>query len=186
MTIASTDLAAAFQRIRENWGWFFALGFVLVLFGGAALAYPWTTAQISMMVVGWVLVFSGTVQALFALRMRGWGGVALNLLAGILEIVVGMLLVKTPAEAVIAFTLLISVYLLVGGIYRIAAALALRIPGAGWLALSGFISAVLGIGLVFDWPHSATWLIGTYVGIDLVFHGISWIVLALGVRRARA
>jgi hypothetical protein len=32
------------------------------------------------------------------------------------------------------------------------------------------------------WPGSSLWVIGLFVGIDLLFHGWSWVILALSVR----
>ena len=35
-----------------------------------------------------------------------------------------------------------------------------------------------------EFPESALWVIGLFVGIDLIFAGWTWIFLALGIRRA--
>jgi uncharacterized membrane protein HdeD (DUF308 family) len=31
------------------------------------------------------------------------------------------------------------------------------------------------------WPGTSLWVIGLFVGIDLLFHGWSWVILALTV-----
>jgi uncharacterized membrane protein HdeD (DUF308 family) len=32
------------------------------------------------------------------------------------------------------------------------------------------------------WPESSLWVLGLFVGIDLLFHGWSWMMFALRVR----
>ena len=98
--------------------------------------------------------------------------------------VVGVLVVNRPLAALAAFSLLFVVYLTVGGVFRIVASFTLRVPGAVWLALSGLVSVALGVWLFVEFPQTVTWLLGTVVGVDLVFHGMSWIVLALGVKNS--
>jgi hypothetical protein len=40
-------------------------------------------------------------------------------------------------------------------------------------------------GLILaEWPGSSLWVIGVFVGIDLLFHGWAWVFLALSVRAA--
>ena len=54
--------------------------------------------------------------------------------------------------------------------------------GWPWVLLNGFISVFLGIYIWRHLPETAMWLIGTFVGIDLIFCGASWIFLAFGIR----
>jgi uncharacterized membrane protein HdeD (DUF308 family) len=34
------------------------------------------------------------------------------------------------------------------------------------------------------WPASGLWVIGLFIGIDLIFYGLAWIAIALGLRGA--
>jgi len=171
------------DRIRKNWGWYVALGVILVLLGGVAIASPFGVGLAVMVVLGILLIASGVAEIIVAIQTRGWQGIALNLLAGILEIVVGIVVLKCPVTSLVVMTMFFTIYLLVGGIFRIFAAISLRIPGTGWLVLSGIVTTLLGVMLLAEMPAPAEWLIGTFVGIDLIFHGISWIALALGLRK---
>jgi uncharacterized membrane protein HdeD (DUF308 family) len=42
---------------------------------------------------------------------------------------------------------------------------------------------VLGLLIYKQWPASGLWVIGMFVGIDLVFNGWAWVMLALGLRQ---
>jgi uncharacterized membrane protein HdeD (DUF308 family) len=123
------------------------------------------------------------VQVILAVQMREWGGVFLHLLGGILELIVGFLVLKAPADAAVFLTLLLAVYLLVGGLFRLGAGLTHRFPGAGLVALAGAVSALLGLMVALEWPVSALWFIGICVGVDLVLNGASWLAFALAARR---
>jgi len=55
------------------------------------------------------------------------------------------------------------------------------LPGWGWQAADGVITSVLGVLVLAQWPASGLWVIGLFVGIDLVFYGFALIALGLGL-----
>lgn len=169
--------------IRRNWGWYLALGVLLIVLGVVALGFPLLTTLVTVVFFGWLLIISGVAEAVTAFQMRDWGGVLLHLLGGVLEVVVGFLVLKAPVEAAAFLTLLFAVYLLVGGVFRLVFGLTHRFPGAGLIALSGAVSAALGLMVALEWPVSAVWFIGLCVGVDLVMQGASWASFALAARR---
>ncbi len=174
---------ADLDMARRNWGWDLVLGILLIVLGTVAIGHPYLMTIAAVLVFGWLLLISGVAQCVVAFQMRAWGGFFLHLLEGILEAVVGVLLIALPGKGALIMTLLLAAYLLVGGLFRLFAAIALRFPGSGWVALGGVISAVLGVMLAAEWPSSAVWFIGMCVGIDLIFHGSAWIAFALAVRK---
>ena len=58
-----------------------------------------------------------------------------------------------------------------------------RIHGWGWQVLSGLVALLLGLFITAGWPASSIWVIGTFIGIDLIFGGWSFIMIALAARR---
>jgi uncharacterized membrane protein HdeD (DUF308 family) len=99
-----------------------------------------------------------------------------------LHLVVGAMLISRPVAAGEALALLIGSFFLVGGLFRIVAAMALRVHHWGWLLLNGAVTALLGLLVLGDWPGSSLWVIGTLIGVDLMVHGWVWVMLALGLR----
>ena len=89
------------DRIRKNWGWYVALGAILILLGGVAIASPFGVGLAVMVVLGILLIASGVAEIVVAIQTRGWQGIALNLLAGILEIVVGIVVLKCPVTSLV-------------------------------------------------------------------------------------
>jgi uncharacterized membrane protein HdeD (DUF308 family) len=96
--------------------------------------------------------------------------------------VVGMFVVKEPVESTLEFTLLIAAMFFVSGILRIISAMTLQYTGWGLVLLNGVISVLLGVMIYRQWPASGTWVIGLFVGIDMIFNGFSWIMLSLGLK----
>jgi uncharacterized membrane protein HdeD (DUF308 family) len=172
-------------QVRRHWRLHLALGVLLVALGGVALANAFLSAAGSALMFGWLLIASGVLQALLASQVQSWTGFSLHVLGGILEIVVGLLVIGAPGSSLLMITLLVAVYLLVGGLFRVITGLSLDIPCGGWAALGGLLSFLLGLAIWRQGPASGLWFIGTCVGLDLIFHGAVWVVFALDVHRVR-
>ncbi len=86
----------------------------------------------------------------------------------------GMLLIFDTASGVIVITLIMATYFLVGGFFKTGFAISHPALGhRGALIFSGAISILLGILILAHWPSSSAWVIGTFIGIDLIFYGFS-------------
>jgi uncharacterized membrane protein HdeD (DUF308 family) len=179
----STYLLVASHEIRSKWGWYLLLGVVLLCLGVLALAHTVSASIISIIFLGWIVIFSGLAQAILAFRGRDWSGFSLNLLGGILEIVVGLLIVSAPANSALGVTLLLAVYLLVGSLFRIVCALLLGLPAAEWTVLGGVVTFLMGLALWRQWPLSGLVFLGVCVGAAMALHGGSWIAFALRLRK---
>jgi uncharacterized membrane protein HdeD (DUF308 family) len=112
-----------------------------------------------------------------------WAGFFLHLLIAILFGVVGLLMVVRPVITAEALTFLMSVFFLLGGLYQLVAAMWSHLPGWGWQALNGIVAAVMGVLILAQWPVSGLWVIGLFVGIDLIFYGWAWVALALALKK---
>jgi len=168
--------------LHGNWGWYLALGIALIVLGMLAIGSPWVTTFASVRFVGVLLIVGGIGQALGAFWSRRWSGFFAHLLMGILYLAVGVLCLERPAEAALDLTLLIAAFLIVGGLFRVAAALSTRFPHWGWTLVNGAINVVLGVMIWRQWPGSALWVIGLFVGIEMLFTGWTWVMLAFALR----
>jgi uncharacterized membrane protein HdeD (DUF308 family) len=79
-------------------------------------------------------------------------------------------------------TLLMASFFLVGGIFKVVASASYRFAAWGWPLFSGLIDVALGVMILADWPQSSFWVLGMFLGINLVFRGINWIGLGLALR----
>jgi uncharacterized membrane protein HdeD (DUF308 family) len=92
------------------------------------------------------------------------------------------LFLRAPVTELLALTLLVAALLMVSGIFTIVAALSYRFAAWGWPLASGIINLLLGILIFLEWPGSALWVIGLFLGINMVFRGVNWIALGLALR----
>jgi uncharacterized membrane protein HdeD (DUF308 family) len=173
-----TELA----ELRRNWGWFVLLGVALIIVGSFAMMLPWVASLATALVIGALLLVGGVVEIIGSFWSRGWSGFFLHVLSGILSLVVGVLFLRAPVDALLALTLLLACLFMVGGVFRIVAALSYRFDGWGWTLTSGIIDLVLGGMIWLEWPVSGLWVLGLFVGIGLVFRGFTWIALGMALR----
>jgi uncharacterized membrane protein HdeD (DUF308 family) len=167
----------------HNWGWFLAFGIVLLLLGVAAVARSVTSTVASMLFFGWVLVFAAIIQFVDAFMVGRWAGFFLHLLLAILYGVVGVLMLIKPVISAEAATFVMSLFFILGGLYQLIASVWTHVPGWGWQALDGGVATIMGGLILAQWPFSGLWVIGLFVGIDLILYGWAWIALALDLHK---
>jgi uncharacterized membrane protein HdeD (DUF308 family) len=165
----------------HHWGWFLAFGIILVALGIAAIARATTATVASMVVFGWLLIFAGVFEFVAAFMVGNWAGFFLHLLVAILFFIVGILMLTRPVMSAEVWTLVMSLFFLVGGLYLLISSLYYHLPGWGWQAFAGVITTVLGFLVAAGWPVSGLWVIGLFIGIELVCHGWAWIMLAIHI-----
>jgi uncharacterized membrane protein HdeD (DUF308 family) len=173
-------------QLGRNWGWFVALGVAQLVVGIAAIASPVVATFTTVTVFGALLLAGAVVELVSMVWVRRWGSFFHHLLSGLLYGFLGLVLLDRPALGAAGYTLLLAAFFVAAGVARIVFALANRFPGRGWTILSGAVSVLLGLMIWRDLPEAALWVIGTFVGIELVFNGMTWVMLGLAVRRLRA
>jgi uncharacterized membrane protein HdeD (DUF308 family) len=135
---------------------------------------------------GWLLLVGGVLSAVHAFWRKRWQGFFLDLATGVLYVVAGFFMVAEPLAAAASLTLLIAMFLLIGGIFRIIVALTGHLEHWVWVLLNGVITAGLGIMIWRQWPVSGLWVIGLFVGIEMIFYGWSLVMLSLVAKGAVA
>ncbi len=174
------------ESVRQNWGWFFVFGLLLVLLGGLVINSAFAATMFSVFFFGMLVAGAGIVQIVQAFMARKWSGLFLSLLLGILYLVTGGLCMVRPAEAAINITLLIAAFCFVSGLFKILSSLIMQFEQWGWVFFNGVITFILGLMIYHQWPISGLWVIGLFVGIDMILSGWSWILLSLVARKKPA
>ena len=176
------ELRHELTALRGNWLWFVLLGIALLVLGTVALGSVVFASLAAAVAIGALLLLGGAAEVVGAFWCRCWSGFFLELLSGVLSIVVGLLFLRAPVGALAALTLLVACFLMVGGIFKVVAAVAYRFAAWGWSLAGGIIDVILGVMIWQEWPASALWVIGLFVGINLLFRGFNWIALGLALR----
>ena len=175
------SLGADIEEIRSSWGWFLALGILLILAGTTCVIADVSATFATVFVFGWILLFSGMVALVHAFRTRSWSGFLLSLLTAVFRGFTGYLLIRYPLAGAAGLTLILASFFIVAGVFRAIGAGMLKFPRWGWSAFSGILSVALGTLLLAQMPASSIWFIGFAIGIDLIFDGVSLIGFATAI-----
>ncbi|MFN5328856.1 MAG: HdeD family acid-resistance protein [Planctomycetota bacterium] len=171
------------KRLKDSSIYFLILGAALAALGVCSIGYAALFTIASMEVLGFLLVVGGAMFVGGSFFTGNWGGFFLTLLMGVLQLNVGLMCIRHPAEIAIVYTLLMAFFFMVGGLFRIFAAVASPFRGRGLILLNGIVTLMLGVMIWHQMPFSGLWVIGTFMGIDLIFTGISYFQIGLEVRR---
>lgn len=173
------------EHLRASWGWFMVLGGLLVAAGTAALVFPAVMAATSVfatLVLGVVLMVSGLATIVSSFWAGRWSGFFVQLLVGMVYLAAGFVVTDRPGVTLVMMTLFVSVSFIVLGAFRIVGSLVVRFPQWGWALLNGAVTLLAGIVIYRHLPEDALWVIGLLVGLEMLFNGWTWIMLALAIR----
>jgi uncharacterized membrane protein HdeD (DUF308 family) len=180
---ASLELCTCTIR-SSNWGWFLAFGVGLALLGIVAIVRSVAATVVSMLFFGWLLLIAAGVEVVQAIMVGKWAGLFQHWLHAALFGVLGAMMVWRPVVTAEIFTLLMGAFFLVAGLFQLITPFVVSLPDWGWHALNGLITLVLGVLILAQWPVSGLWVIGLFLGIELLFYGAAWIAMALKLRSA--
>jgi uncharacterized membrane protein HdeD (DUF308 family) len=170
-------------NIQKYWGWFLGLGVLLIFLGALSIGYAQWATEFTVIILGFLLACAGILQIVSGLYAIKWAGSSLSLLLGLFYLIAGGLCILKPIAAALSIGLLIATLLLVGGTFRLISSLRYRLDHRAWVMFNGLMAILLGILILCDWPDSALWVIGLFVGIDLLITGFYWVRLSLLVRK---
>jgi uncharacterized membrane protein HdeD (DUF308 family) len=179
---ASSDIAP----LRAKSGWIVALGVVYLVTGYIALGSVVLATFASVVVVGVMMIIAGVAEVFSAFQIKSWGKFLFWVLLGVLYIVAGFVTFENPLLAAAVLTLILGASLVASGIMRIILAFSMKreTPWV-WVVLSGVITLLLGLLILAHWPVSSLYILGLFLGIDLIMAGVGWIALGFGLRRSR-
>jgi uncharacterized membrane protein HdeD (DUF308 family) len=180
--IISTELSnEARATLHKNWGWFLLWGILLFILGLCAISLSSLTTIVSVVLLGAIILISGIIIIIdtFKFWWGKWLGFFLDLAMGILYVAAGVLLIQRPVLGAVSITLLLGIFYVVVGAFRIIYSLSLRMPRWGWSLLNGIIALILGLLILAAWPSSSLFIIGLFVGIDLLFLGLAYMMISL-------
>jgi uncharacterized membrane protein HdeD (DUF308 family) len=168
----------------KNWMSFFIWGLALFLLGLFAVSASTFTTLVTIILLGILLLISGAVVLVDTLTFwRGKGsGFILHLIMAILYLAAGFILVANPLAGSVSITLFLGIMYICIGIFRIIFSLSLQLLNWGWSLFNGIITLLLGILITASWPASSLFVIGLFVGIDLLFAGWTYMMIALAAR----
>jgi len=170
--------------VRQATSWSIVLSVLMIVTGILAIGLPMIAGIALTAIVGWLLIFSAALHLAFAWRGGRTGAVVWEILLGVAYGAIGFYILANPVAGLASLTFAVAIYLFVEGVLEFILSFQLRpAPGAGWLLLDGIVTIALAVMIWSTWPSSAAWVIGTLVGISMLFSGITRLMLSMAVRR---
>ena len=168
------------HTLQQKWLRFLIFGIALIVLGAMAITFPLIATLTIELIIGCILVIGGIAHVIHAFGIRAWSGFFSMLLAGILYLIFGIMMLASPLIGVLTITFLLTSFLIAEGIFKIVIAFQLRpLSNWGWVLFGGIAALLLGFLIWAQWPSSAVWVIGLFVGVDIIFTGWAMVLIAL-------
>ena len=177
------SLGDAIAHLHGKWGAVVAFGLLLILLGAAALVFTLASTVATVVVNGVFFVVAGAAEIGIGARTQRWSRFFLWIVGGALYLMVGIVCILNPGLARVALTLALGAGLIAAGAVR--GYLALQLPTGrqrGMVALAAAVTFLLGLIVLMHWPWDSVYVLGTLLGVDLLFHGVGWVAFGMGLR----
>lgn len=177
------NLGQALECLRVKWASITAFGVLLTVLGGAALCFSLIATIATVTLNGVLFLIAGAAEIGIGMHSREWGRFFLWVIGGLLYLAVGVLCVVNPLLASIVLTLLLGVGLVAAGVVRVY--LATQLPAGQpriLVFLGALVTILLGLIIINRWPTDSVYLLGSLLGVDLLFHGVGWVSFGVGLQ----
>lgn len=161
---------------------------VLSLVGGiVALFNPFGATLTAVFLAGWIFLFSGIVHLISAFSETRTSAKIWAILWALVVTLLGVAILANPLAGVLSLTLAAAILFTASGLFRVIFAINVRGTGLFWpLLLTGLIAIGLGVYIFATYPGSAAVLLGTLLGIELIFNGVALIMLHLAGKAVKS
>ena len=177
------DIGRALEHLRSRWGWFVAFGLAVALLGLVSLAVVGAATLASVYLIAIFMILIGGVEITLGVNAHRWSNRILVALLGFFYLVAGSFALANPVAGAIVLTLLLGAALLATGLMRLYFATLLP-EGPKWLVgAAGAVTILVGVLILAGWPENSAYILGIFLGLDMIMYGASWLNFGLFLRR---
>ena len=176
------SLGTAMERLKHRWGWFVGLGALAIVLGATALVLDVHATITTVYIIAIFMIIAGGSEITVGLGSRTWGRFFLWALAGLFYIIGGAFALAQPIHAAIVLTLMLGAALLIAGVVRISIGTHMHSHARTLVIVGGVVTALVGVLIIAGWPNNSYVILGTLLGIDLLFTGVMWVGFGLRLK----
>ncbi len=170
---------------KHSIAWSKAMSALIIVAGILAIVVPPAAGIAATILIGWLLVFAGAAHFAFGWHTRKMGGLMWGILLGLAYMIAGIYILFHPVAGLAVLTLVLGAYLFAEAIVEFALAWKLRpVGGSGWLFFDAVVTLIFSILIWRTWPSSSAWIIGTVIGVSMIFSGVSRLGVLAAARHA--
>ena len=173
------------DALGAYWRLFLFQGVVMIILGVLAIVWPIVATIAVDYYIGWLFLISGIVGLFAMFSADDIPAFLWTLVTAALAVAVGVLLIWKPVEGAVSLTMVLTAFFIAEGVFQIVASIAYRaaMPGSwGWMLVSGIADLALAALIIYGWPATAGWVLGLFVGINLITSGWAIVMTAFAGR----
>lgn len=164
----------------------YILGVMALLAGIFALLNPIAATLAVETIAGASFLAIGLLQAIFAFREDGWKARLWSLIIALAFIALGVMLLSNPIAGAASLTIMVAAMLFIAGVAKFFMALTFDRNEAYWaVLLSGVLSVILAMMIMFNMPASIAVTLGVIFAVELISNGISMILVGRQISKGR-
>ena len=177
------DIGHVLEHLRGRWRWFAAFGLLTMFFGFVSLGVAGLATLVSVYMIAAFVILIGAIEITIGVNAHKWSSRIFVVLVGLLYVVAGSFALANPISGALGFTLMLGTALLATGVVRVI--FATRLPeGPKWyVAFAGVVTVLLGVFIIAGWPENSAYVLGIFLGVDMIIYGASWLNFSLFLRR---
>jgi len=177
------DIGQVLEHLRSRWGWFVAFGLAVALLGFISLGIVGVATIASVYLIAIFMILIGGTEIGVGISAHRWGNRILITLLGLLYIVAGAFALANPVAGAVGLTLMLGAAMLATGLMRVYFATLLP-EGPKWIVgAAGVVTILVGVLIVAGWPENSAYVLGVFLGLDMIIYGASWLNFGLFLRR---
>lgn len=168
-------------HMKAHWRLFLFEGIFFILLGISAIIIPQLFSVFIVIFLGWLMVVAGLIQVSRAIFSHNTPGYGWWLCLGVLQLVVGFLLIADPIAGVLTFAMMLALFFAFEGGIKVYMGLMMRpLPHWDYVLLSGITAMVLAVVILVFWPEIPQLALGIFVGINMIMLGVA--IMKIGLR----
>lgn len=175
---------AASEKLNKSLTYVTGVGILLLLLGILAIYYPEGTGEVSVITIGVFLIIGGVLRLGFSFLSFSMGSLLLKILYSLIMVFAGVWVIMNPSMGLKGLTMVLAVYFLVDGVTTLVYSFSLMPLGGGmYMLLDAIVSLVIGGFILYKWPETGQYALGTYLGIKIALDGLMLVLTGQAVKK---
>lgn len=172
-----------FSKYSNRWMQLF-YSLLIFLFGLVAIIHPDATLDILAIFFSYILLAGGFLQIIFSftVKIRGLNKPWVFGLNGIIDMVIGILIISFPSKSIELFVYIVAVWLILFGIGQIVVMISQphKFPRKYLILLCGVLLVILGVSLILN-PYKGETTLAYMIGVLALITGVVMFIRTLGL-----
>lgn len=181
-----SDFIETSRSAVRYWWLFPILGLALFVMGIVVFFYPAESYLSLAIFFGALMLFAGIFEVVLSIGNRDFiTGRGWMLAGGMLQVLLGMILMFNPVFSATTLPLFLGFWLLFRGFLTVGWGgdmSALHLPGVGWTVTSGILLILLALMVLLQPLTFGTRMVVAWMGVSLLFAGMTAILFGFQLR----